>query len=358
MLSTCNRTEIYARAHPVPPGVDDVRHFLAELAGVDPDSLAERLYTYHDDAAVAHLFAVAAGLDSMIIGEGEILGQVREAWQTAEQEGTAGQLLVAGVPPRRRGRQAGPPRDRHRPPRRSRCRRPRWRSPPSASGRSRAGRVLVLGAGRGRGGHGGRAGRRGGRRDRRRQPQPRPGPGSCARRVGGRAIPLDEIPDALVDADVLLASTGAPERPHRAGRHRGRHGAPRRPRRCSSSTWPCPATSTRASGRSSAITLLDIEALRGRSASSRSSSAAPRSARSAPSSPTSSTGSALERSAREVAPLVAALARPGRDGAQAAELRAPRRRARRPRPRRPRDAIEAVTRAVREQAARTSRPCG
>ena len=76
LLSTCNRTEVYARTTRFHPGVDDVRHHLAELAGVDPDVLAESLYTYHDDAAVAHLFGVAAGLDSMIIGEGEILGQV------------------------------------------------------------------------------------------------------------------------------------------------------------------------------------------------------------------------------------------------------------------------------------------
>ena len=58
-----------------------------------PDDFADHLYTYYDDAAVAHLFGVAAGLDSMIIGEGEILGQVREAWQLAEREGAVGQLL-------------------------------------------------------------------------------------------------------------------------------------------------------------------------------------------------------------------------------------------------------------------------
>ncbi len=75
------------------PGVDDVRHFLAEQAGMDPDEIADLIYTYHEDAAVAHLFGVAAGLDSMLIGESEILGQVREAWQVAEREGAIGQLL-------------------------------------------------------------------------------------------------------------------------------------------------------------------------------------------------------------------------------------------------------------------------
>src|SRR5205085_4779278 len=75
------------------PAVQDVRDFLAQHASIDGDELGEQLYTYHDDAAVAHLFGVAAGVDSMIVGEGEILGQVREAWRAAEHEGTAGQVL-------------------------------------------------------------------------------------------------------------------------------------------------------------------------------------------------------------------------------------------------------------------------
>ncbi len=58
LLSTCNRTEVYARTTRFHDGVDDVRHFLAEQSGVDPDLLGEQLYTYHDDAAVAHLFGV------------------------------------------------------------------------------------------------------------------------------------------------------------------------------------------------------------------------------------------------------------------------------------------------------------
>lgn len=93
LLSTCNRTEVYARVTRFHPAVDDIRHFLAETAGLDPEVLADLLYTFHDDAAVTHLFAVAAGLDSMIIGEHEILGQVREAWRVAEAEGTAGPRL-------------------------------------------------------------------------------------------------------------------------------------------------------------------------------------------------------------------------------------------------------------------------
>ena len=93
MLSTCNRTEIYARCTHFHPAVGDVRDFLAAHSGADPDEFADQLYTYYDDAAVAHLFSVAAGLDSMIVGESEILGQVREAWQTAVREGTHRPLL-------------------------------------------------------------------------------------------------------------------------------------------------------------------------------------------------------------------------------------------------------------------------
>ena len=95
LLSTCNRTEVYTRTTRFHPGVDDVRHHLAELAGVDPDILAESLYTYHDESAIAHLFAVACGLDSVVLGESEILSQVKNAWERAREEGHAGPSLSA-----------------------------------------------------------------------------------------------------------------------------------------------------------------------------------------------------------------------------------------------------------------------
>jgi glutamyl-tRNA reductase len=94
VLSTCNRTEIYARCSRFHAAVGDVREFLGAHSGADPDDFADHLYTYYDDAAVAHLFSVAAGLDSMIVGESEILGQVRDAWDTAVGENAAGQLLA------------------------------------------------------------------------------------------------------------------------------------------------------------------------------------------------------------------------------------------------------------------------
>ncbi|MGH8977026.1 MAG: glutamyl-tRNA reductase [Acidimicrobiia bacterium] len=93
VLSTCNRTEIYARCTHFHAAVGDVGEFLAAHSGADPKDFADHLYTYYDEAAVSHLFSVAAGLDSMIVGESEILGQVRHAWEAAAREGSATQLL-------------------------------------------------------------------------------------------------------------------------------------------------------------------------------------------------------------------------------------------------------------------------
>src|SRR5688572_17629868 len=92
-LSTCNRTEIYAHCTHFHAAVADISEFLGAYSGADPNDFVDHLYTYYDEAAVAHLFSVAAGLDSMIVGESEILGQVRNAWQTGVHEGTASQLL-------------------------------------------------------------------------------------------------------------------------------------------------------------------------------------------------------------------------------------------------------------------------
>jgi glutamyl-tRNA reductase len=93
VLSTCNRTEVYASVERFHPGVGDLRDGLSELAYVPPEDLADHVYTYHDTAAVAHLFTVAAGLDSALLGESEILGQVRRAWEVAAAEGASGSTL-------------------------------------------------------------------------------------------------------------------------------------------------------------------------------------------------------------------------------------------------------------------------
>jgi glutamyl-tRNA reductase len=90
VLSTCNRTEVYATAERYHGAMGDVRNSLSEMTHVPPEAFADHLYAYHDAAAVAHLFSVAAGLDSAVIGESEILGQVRQAWEAATAEGAAG----------------------------------------------------------------------------------------------------------------------------------------------------------------------------------------------------------------------------------------------------------------------------
>jgi glutamyl-tRNA reductase len=89
VLSTCNRTEIYAVAERFHGAYADIRDFLCDLADLNADELHPHLYSQHDDAAVTHLFEVAAGLDSAVLGESEILGQVRSAWQLARDEGGA-----------------------------------------------------------------------------------------------------------------------------------------------------------------------------------------------------------------------------------------------------------------------------
>jgi glutamyl-tRNA reductase len=89
VLSTCNRTEVYAVTEKFHGAYADIRDFLCDLGGLPPDELHPYLFTQHDEAAVAHLFEVAAGLDSAVVGESEILGQVRQAWEIAQGEGAA-----------------------------------------------------------------------------------------------------------------------------------------------------------------------------------------------------------------------------------------------------------------------------
>jgi glutamyl-tRNA reductase len=95
ILSTCNRVEVYAAVDRFHDGGDAVRRFLIELHGVHPGDLAAHLQGYYEDRAVRHLFAVAAGIDSMVVGEAQILGQVREAFQAAQAERTVGPVLSA-----------------------------------------------------------------------------------------------------------------------------------------------------------------------------------------------------------------------------------------------------------------------
>ncbi|MXW99786.1 MAG: glutamyl-tRNA reductase [Acidimicrobiaceae bacterium] len=93
LLSTCNRIEVYAYAERFHGGYADVRELIARHSGLPPETVGDELYAHHDADAVRHLFAVAAGLDSVVVGEHEVLGQVRDAWQAARSEGTVGAVL-------------------------------------------------------------------------------------------------------------------------------------------------------------------------------------------------------------------------------------------------------------------------
>jgi len=93
VLSTCNRTEVYAVAERFHGAYQDIRNFLSEMAFVAPEEFLDHLYVHYDREAIRHLFSVAAGVDSAVIGEAEILGQVRSAWQHAQAEGATGPVL-------------------------------------------------------------------------------------------------------------------------------------------------------------------------------------------------------------------------------------------------------------------------
>lgn len=94
VLSTCNRTEFYVVGDHSPPS----EGLLAELRGIDRRELAGRCYTLREEEAVRHLFRVASGLDSMVLGETQILGQAREAFETALACGTIGRTLGRVLP--------------------------------------------------------------------------------------------------------------------------------------------------------------------------------------------------------------------------------------------------------------------
>ncbi len=93
ILSTCNRVEVYASVTKFHPGAQALRNFLSEFCHVAPEDFSDHLYTYFDEGAVAHLFRVAASVDSLIVGESEILGQVRKSIAFAEEEGIVGRNL-------------------------------------------------------------------------------------------------------------------------------------------------------------------------------------------------------------------------------------------------------------------------
>jgi glutamyl-tRNA reductase len=209
LLSTCNRTEIYARSTKFHSAVSDVLDFLAEQGGAPPEEFSEHLYTYYDDSAVSHLFGVAAGLDSMILGEGEILGQVRAAWQYADADGASGQALARVF---RHAIEVG---------KRVRTDTAIGRSALSISSAAvglaeqtmfslRGRSMLILGAGDVAEGLG-RALVAAGAGDVVVANRTHARAVSLAEKLGGRAVPLGELPDVLTRVDVLLTATDSTE---------------------------------------------------------------------------------------------------------------------------------------------------
>jgi glutamyl-tRNA reductase len=197
-LSTCNRTELYA----VGPGAQAVAE--ATLVGLGGEEIGPALYRLRDEAAALHLFRVAAGLDSMVPGEGEILGQVRGAYEA----GAAGPVLDRLF---RQALHAG---------RKARAQTAIGESPASVSsaaaalaeqvfGDLRACRILLVGAGE----VGEAAARNLVARGAELAIVANRSPdraGELVGRLGGASVPLERVAEELPAADVVVSSTGAP----------------------------------------------------------------------------------------------------------------------------------------------------
>lgn len=97
VLSTCNRVEVYAEVNRFHAAVTEIGRLLADQVGIDLDELADHLYVHYDEPAITHLFSVAAGLDSMVVGETQVLGQLRAAYGLAQVEATIGRELHAVI---------------------------------------------------------------------------------------------------------------------------------------------------------------------------------------------------------------------------------------------------------------------
>jgi glutamyl-tRNA reductase len=207
VLSTCNRTEVYAVAERFHGAYSDIRSFLAEMSFLPPDEFSDHLYVHYDSAAASHLLSVTAGVDSAVLGENEIQGQVKRAWERAHEEEAAGPVLNLLV---RHALEAG---------KRARTETGIGRNIASVSQAAVAmasqrldgvaGRtVLVLGAGEmGEGMAVALAGA--GVAEvlvANRTPSKA---AELAARVSGRAVPVSELPAHLAGVDLLLTSTGA-----------------------------------------------------------------------------------------------------------------------------------------------------
>jgi glutamyl-tRNA reductase len=207
VLSTCNRTEVYAVAERFHGAYSDIRGFLADFSFLPPEEFSDHLYVHYDSAAAAHLMSVTAGLDSAVLGETEVQGQVKLAWERSRDEGTVGPALNLLL---RHALAAG---------KRARTETGIGRHIASVSqaavamAAERLGgvdgkTVLVIGAGEmGEGMAVALAGAGVGQVLVANRTPARAG--ELAARVAGRPVPLMEVPGHLADVDVLLTSTGA-----------------------------------------------------------------------------------------------------------------------------------------------------
>ena len=93
ILSTCNRVEIYARVENTDRGIQLLQNFICDYHGISRGNLDQYFYSYRDNQAVEHLFRVSSSLDSMVLGEAQILGQVKEAYNTALSFSSTGMVL-------------------------------------------------------------------------------------------------------------------------------------------------------------------------------------------------------------------------------------------------------------------------
>jgi glutamyl-tRNA reductase len=93
IVSTCNRVEIYAATHDIAGGMSRLKRFLADYHNVSLEVLEPHLYSYHGEGAIRHLFRVASSLDSMVVGEPQILGQIKTAYGYAAEYKSSGIIL-------------------------------------------------------------------------------------------------------------------------------------------------------------------------------------------------------------------------------------------------------------------------
>ncbi len=93
IISTCNRVEIYARVDDVSAGIDCLKKFLSEYHRIELEELEQYFYSYKDNETVEHLFKVSSSLDSMVLGEAQVLGQVKDAYTLARSLRATGQIL-------------------------------------------------------------------------------------------------------------------------------------------------------------------------------------------------------------------------------------------------------------------------